>query len=437
MTVKVFFHLGQDTDPDTVVAVNRTVPRTTKVATAALTALLAGPTRAEQDSGYWSHFSPATAGMLRSVRIANGAAHADFRDLRKVIPNASSSAGSAALLAELNATLKQFDTVRTTVYSLNGDVAAFYEWLQMVPPVGQRAGLTDARRAAADFLTGVVGMRNLAPGSTRWRSDFIVTSDFRTRIAGTETATSGPITRVTLGGSATGFTVLGVNTDTIKVDSPKSAVNPDYYPVARSPLTISGSAWAFEGHVNVRVVQDRYGTVRRLGEGYVIGGGDELRPYTGQVRFTAPSAPVGWVVAAELSAVNGQVAKATAVKVRFAGVPADPSVLSVRATARPALRDLDVEPPDTVARNGWVMPTGRGTITFVVQAKNTTRVHFNLTPLTPGSPPTRLLGTASRSGGEFVFTWRYADEPLLARMSLTAINATGHTDRVVVNVFHP
>jgi Sporulation and spore germination len=100
------------------------------VATAALRQLLAGPTATERGNGYWSFFSDATATMLRGVRIANGVARADFADFSRIIPNASSSSGSAALLAELDATLKQFGTVRTTVYSFNGDVAAFYEWLQ-------------------------------------------------------------------------------------------------------------------------------------------------------------------------------------------------------------------------------------------------------------------------------------------------------------------
>ena len=127
--VTVYFHSGEK-----LVRVTRRVPRTQMVATAALRQLLAGPTAAERADGLWSPFSARTAGMLRSVRIADGVAYADFADLRQVIPNASSSAGSAALLGELDATLKQFSTVRRTVYSLNGDVATFYGWLQLAPP---------------------------------------------------------------------------------------------------------------------------------------------------------------------------------------------------------------------------------------------------------------------------------------------------------------
>lgn len=83
-------------------------------------------------------FLPATGQLLRSVRIANGVAHVDFHDFSKVIPNATSSFGSAALLAELDGTLTQFGTVRSTVYSFEGDVDAFYLWLQLTPPTGDR-----------------------------------------------------------------------------------------------------------------------------------------------------------------------------------------------------------------------------------------------------------------------------------------------------------
>jgi len=157
MTVKVYFHRGNGDDPTKVVAVRRSVPRSPKVATAALTQLLAGPTRAERDAGYWSVFTSATAGMLRSVRVADSVGYADFRDLRPVIPSAGSSAGTAAFLAELDTTFKQFGNVSRTVYSLNGDVSAFYEWLQLSPPDGTTATLAEAQRVARAFLADVAG----------------------------------------------------------------------------------------------------------------------------------------------------------------------------------------------------------------------------------------------------------------------------------------
>ncbi|MFH0750696.1 MAG: hypothetical protein V2B17_02560, partial [Chloroflexota bacterium] len=56
------------------------------------------------------------------------------RDLRRLRPNASSSCGSTALLAALDATLAQLPGIRGARYSFGGDEAAFYEWLQMAAP---------------------------------------------------------------------------------------------------------------------------------------------------------------------------------------------------------------------------------------------------------------------------------------------------------------
>jgi hypothetical protein len=316
MTVKVYFHRGSADDPTKVVAVRRTVPRSPMVATAALTQLLAGPTRAERTAGYWSMFSSATAGMLRSVRVADSVGYADFRDLRPVIPSAGSSAGTAAMLTELDTTFKQFSNVRRTVYSLNGDVPAFYEWLQLSPPDSAAPTLGEAQRVARLFLYDVVGMRDLAVAGSRWRSDFIATVDFRARV-GENKAGLGPLSRVVLGTSGTSFTVYGVTTDTIRVARPAAAITPGDLTVVTSPLTVSGSALTFEGTVDVRVVQVGNGAVRQLGTGHVTGGGDVMRPFTGQISFATPSTGLGWVLATELSAYSGSITKATAVRVAF------------------------------------------------------------------------------------------------------------------------
>ncbi|MCM4084415.1 Gmad2 immunoglobulin-like domain-containing protein [Paractinoplanes hotanensis] len=319
MTVTVYFHRGQNTDPTKVVAVQRTVPKSAKVGTASLKQLLAGPTEVERSSGYWSFFSAKTAGTLRTLRIGDGVARADFRDLRAIIPNASSSHGSAALLAELDHTLKQFRSVRSTVYSLDGDVAAFYEWLQLEPPEATMPGLAEARRVAGDFLHDVVAMPEPVYVAARWRSDFIATVDFRSRIDGVN-PTRGPVTTVTLGRGRTTFTVLGATTSTIRMDTPAEAITPSDLAVVTSPTRISGSALAFEGAIAVRVLQASGGTVQQLGSGSVLGGGDVMRPFSGSVEFRRPNAGFGWVIAFERSAVNGAVVKATAVRVAFRAV---------------------------------------------------------------------------------------------------------------------
>ncbi|MCU0479335.1 MAG: GerMN domain-containing protein [Chloroflexi bacterium] len=132
-TVRVFFVAG-GTDPcGSVAPVVRQVTGPVDPALA-LRELLRGPTDEEAAAGYTSLFGPPTADALQAVTIVDGIAHVSFGDLRPVLPNASSSCGSAALLAALDATLAQLPGIRGARYSFGGDEAAFYEWLQLAPP---------------------------------------------------------------------------------------------------------------------------------------------------------------------------------------------------------------------------------------------------------------------------------------------------------------
>ena len=106
-----------------------------QVLAGAISALLAGPTSAEKASGYTSFFSSATAGMLNWAHVGtNGVARIDFANFSSIIPNASTSCGSQMLLSALNHTATQFASVRSAVYSFDGNVAAFYNWLQLAAP---------------------------------------------------------------------------------------------------------------------------------------------------------------------------------------------------------------------------------------------------------------------------------------------------------------
>ena len=97
---------------------------------AALRGLVAGPTEVERAAGLTSWFSEATAGAVLSVEVEDGLATIDFADFSAVIPNASTSAGSAMLLSELNATMFQFSEVEGFLYRFDGDCGAFWNWLQ-------------------------------------------------------------------------------------------------------------------------------------------------------------------------------------------------------------------------------------------------------------------------------------------------------------------
>jgi hypothetical protein len=407
------------------------------VATAALNQLLAGPTSAERAAGIWSVFSGRTAGMLRSVRIGNGVAHADFRDFSTVIPNASSSTGSAVLVSELDATLKQFGTVRTTVYSFNGKVAPFYEWLKLSPPVGTYPSLAQARPVARDFLIRIAGMEKPSYVTSRFVGDWGASVDFRPTIAGRVT---GPVTTVLLSHGNMGFSPIWATTETITVDTPPMPLDMSTFSPVTSPLTVGGSAQAWEGHVNLRILQDNGLAVRTLGEGYAIGGGDEKRPFTAQVPFARPTTDRGWLVAADLSGHNGEVVTATVLQLIFAGAPAQPSIGDHSYATNPFLPEFSsTNQMEGIPAGGWALPTGQGTITFTMKATVTVdRVQLFLTPLGAGTTPTpRLVGTASRSGPTFTYTWHYANEPLLAKITAVATGANGRAEWPAFNVFHP
>lgn len=108
--------------------VERSVPKTGAVATAALNQLFAGPTPAEREAGYRSFFSPATAGLLRRVRIRGGTAYVDLHDLRERLSGATSSCGAAEFQSQMSRTLRQFPAVERVIYAIEGDPRRFYEW---------------------------------------------------------------------------------------------------------------------------------------------------------------------------------------------------------------------------------------------------------------------------------------------------------------------
>lgn len=120
-------------DCSEVTSVEREAPDGTDVE-AALTLLFAGPTAEDEASGLSSWFSSETEGMLNGVTVEDGVAEVDFADFSGIIPNASSSCGSASLLAQLDNTVLQFPDVDEAVYSFDGDRDAFYEWLQLSAP---------------------------------------------------------------------------------------------------------------------------------------------------------------------------------------------------------------------------------------------------------------------------------------------------------------
>jgi hypothetical protein len=127
--VHVYFHCDEE-----LTSVPRLVPQgsTDELAHAALQALLAGPTAAEQEAGYTSWFSSQTSSAIRSLILnPNGQVIVDLTDISAVIPNASTSAGSKMLIDQVSATLFQFPEYQSLLLTFEGDCDRFWNWLQM------------------------------------------------------------------------------------------------------------------------------------------------------------------------------------------------------------------------------------------------------------------------------------------------------------------
>lgn len=99
--------------------------------TSALTELFQGPTAQEQSQGFTSFFSAATADALLDIRVEDRIAYVNLRDIRDLIPNASSSCGSQQLLAEITETLQHTRQIDQVILAIEGNPTTFYEWLQL------------------------------------------------------------------------------------------------------------------------------------------------------------------------------------------------------------------------------------------------------------------------------------------------------------------
>ncbi len=98
-----------------VVAVTRVIPKTVRVATAAINELLKGPTSEERISGYTNEIP--VGSKLNSLSIVNGEARADFSETTE---SGGGSCSMSMRTAQIRETLLQFSTIKTVKLSING-----------------------------------------------------------------------------------------------------------------------------------------------------------------------------------------------------------------------------------------------------------------------------------------------------------------------------
>jgi len=135
--------------------------------------------------------------------------------------------------------------------------------------------------------------------------------DFRSGEMPVQPSTTGPETTVLMRqlDSDNSWWVLGAATAAI------SLTEPVWNASITSPVTLKGTAMAYEGTVQTQVREDD--NSGPLGEGYVTGRGDAMGPFNASLAFSKATSKYGAVVLFTISAKDGSVMEASVIRVQF------------------------------------------------------------------------------------------------------------------------
>ena len=336
---------------DTLQPVTRSVPKVTRIGAEAVKALLAGPTPAEARSG----LGTAVPKDTRFLDLTIGGDGIAKVDLSRDFEAGGASLGITLRLGQVTCTVGQFPSVKGVRFALAGELVSVFsgDGIVLDKPVTcdsyrQVAGSPADPAAFAGiwpFATKAELDAYAAGADTTYRDAVATARDFGARYLGmdnpvtfgftstgpgagdvgvgprySEGHTPLPTPRATftvavrqLGARDAGgpWAVVGATSGEIVVATPEPGTR------IASPVKATGRALAFEGTVNVTVREDGMLAAQSLGSGVVTGGGDQLRPFSGDVAFRAPAKRAGAVAFVERSAADGHVVKATVVRVTF------------------------------------------------------------------------------------------------------------------------
>ncbi len=158
--------------------------------------------------------------------------------------------------------------------------------------------------AATGFATDYLHMVNPVIGQFQQ-------GDARSGEIPVQPSATGPVTTVLVRqlGSDNSWWVLGAGTAAIALSEPTWNAS------ITSPVTLKGTAMAYEGTVQTQVREDD--NSKTLGEGYVTGGSMAMAPFSGSLAFTRATTKYGAVVLYTTSAENGAVMEASVIRVQF------------------------------------------------------------------------------------------------------------------------
>jgi hypothetical protein len=173
-----------------------------------------------------------------------------------------------------------------------------------VPSDGLR--YDDPKVLATDFAQEILGFSRLVVGDFQQ-------GDSRSGEVPVRRTSTGPVTTILVRQLDDGhWWVIGATTDDITLTAPANRAT------VTSPVHLEGESIAFEAVVNVSLYAD---AAKKLvvGEGTVMGGGTEKGPFTGSLDYDlqGSGAKYGVLVLYTLSAEDGTVVNATAIRVRF------------------------------------------------------------------------------------------------------------------------
>ena len=217
-------------------------------------------------------------------------------------PTASPSATAPTPSAAAPATPAPARPAPSPAASPTGAAGAVDRSTAVWPVEGSDVSYPDPVAAATGFATDFVGFQAPVVGAFQQ-------GDARSGEVEVRPRADGPVTTVLvrqLSGEDT-WSVLGAVTAGIELTEPAASA------VISSPVTVRGSALAFEGTVLVEVRED--GRREPLGEGFVTAGGDVMRPFEGTIDFAPPSQEHGALVLFTESAEDGQVWEASVLRV--------------------------------------------------------------------------------------------------------------------------
>ena len=134
-TIKIYF-LNEKSDPNledcrNVKPTERVILKTAGIARASLEELFKGVTREEKAKGFVSFSPDETSGILKGLNIKRGSAYVNFNKVvYEKLGSATSSCGGG-FFSSIEATLKQFPTIKKVFYAIEGSPKDFYDWVQV------------------------------------------------------------------------------------------------------------------------------------------------------------------------------------------------------------------------------------------------------------------------------------------------------------------